>query len=42
MEAEEAVQRARNMRLRGQLKDIQSEVNTMMKLMKELGMLKSK
>ena len=42
MEAEEAVERARNMRLRGQLKDIQSEVNTMMKLMKELGMLKSK
>jgi len=42
MEAEEAVERARNMKLRGQLKDIQSEVNTMMKLMKELGMLKSK
>jgi len=42
MEAEEAIERARNMRLRGQLKDIQSEVNTMMKLMKELGMLKSK
>lgn len=42
MEAEEAVQRSKNMRLRGQLKDIQSEVNTMKKLMKELGMLKSK
>ena len=42
MEAEEAVERVRNMKLRGQLKDIQSEVNTMMKLMKELGMLKSK
>jgi len=40
MEAEEAVQRAKNNRLKGQLKDIQSEVNTMKKLMKELGMLK--
>jgi len=39
MEAEEAVQRAKNNRLKGQLKDIQSEVNTMKKLMKELGML---
>jgi len=41
MEAAEEVQRARNDKLREQLKDVQSELNTMKKLMKEMGMLKT-
>lgn len=41
MEALEEVQRARNEKLREQLKDVQSELNTMKKLMKEMGMLRT-
>jgi len=40
MEAEEDAQRSRNEKLREQLKDVTSELNTMKKLMKEMGMLK--
>jgi len=40
MEAEEEVQRARQDQLKEQLKDVQSELNTLKKLMKEMGMLK--
>jgi len=41
MEAEEDAQRARNEKLREQLKDVTSELNTMKKLMKEMGMLRT-
>jgi len=41
MEAEEDVQRARNEKLRDQLKDVTSELNTMKKLMTEMGMLRT-